>query len=103
MTAEHEERAGQTLVTTNHETIMRWAEEREATPATVPGTEHDEYLGVLRFDFPGDGGDRLREVSWADWFDTFDNRDLEFLYQQRGGGGEESNFFTLRQRSRRPA
>ncbi|WP_218156106.1 hypothetical protein [Nonomuraea wenchangensis] len=34
----------------------QWAEEREAQPATVEGTEHGDHLGVLRFDSPGYGG-----------------------------------------------
>ncbi len=50
------ERPGRSLVTTSHEVIRQWAEERDARPATVPGTEHDDHLGVLRFDFPGYGG-----------------------------------------------
>ncbi|WP_188197718.1 Rho termination factor N-terminal domain-containing protein [Nonomuraea sp. SYSU D8015] len=56
------ERPGRSLVTTSHEVIRQWAEERGATPATVEGTEHDDHLGVLRFDFPGYGGETLRHV-----------------------------------------
>jgi hypothetical protein len=65
------ERPGRSLVTTNHDVIREWAESRKAVPATVEGTKHGHHLGVLRFDFPGYGGDRLREVSWDEWFDTF--------------------------------
>ena len=98
MADQHEEHPGETLVTTDHDTIRSWAEERGAKPTTVPGSEHGDHLGVLRFDFPGYGGERLEEVSWDDWFDTFDKRGLEFVYQEHRKGGEESNFFTLRQR-----
>jgi uncharacterized protein involved in type VI secretion and phage assembly len=38
---EHEEQPGETLVTTNHDVIKRWAEERQARPATVPGKTFD--------------------------------------------------------------
>lgn len=86
---------GQTLRTRDHRTIQRWAEDREAVPATVPGTEHDDHLGVLQLDFPGYGGDRLAEVSWDDWFYTFDERDLEFLYQETMKDGRQSNFFRV--------
>ena len=48
------------LTTTDHEIIHRWAEERGALPATVPGTECDARLCVLRFDFPGCGSGRWR-------------------------------------------
>lgn len=69
--------------------------DREATPATVPGTEHGDHLGVLRFDFPGYGGQDLAEVSWEEWFNTFDQRDLQFVFQEHTRDGSQSNFFRL--------
>ena len=92
---EHAERDGQTLITRNHDAIRQWAEERQARPATVPGTEHDDRPGVLRFQFPGYGGGRLQEISWDDWFATFDARDLVFMYQENLRNGNQSNFFRL--------
>jgi hypothetical protein len=86
---------GATLTTRDHKAIQQWAEKREATPATVPGTEHEDHLGVLRFDFPGFGGQSLEEVSWDAWFHTFDERDLEFVYQDTKKDGTPSNFFRL--------
>lgn len=94
-TAETEEHPGQTLHTRKHDVIKAWAEERGAQPATVPGTEHGDHLGVLRFDFPGYGGDRLEHVSWEEWFKTFDDRNLEFIYQEHKKDGSDSNFFRL--------
>lgn len=90
-----EQHPGQTLETTDHTVIRKWAEERSAKPATVPGTEHGDHLGVLRLDFPGYGGDDLEDVSWDDWFDTFDQRGLRFVYQEHQASGTESNFFRL--------
>ena len=75
--------------------IRRWAEERGAIPATVPGTEHDGHLGVLTFDFPGYGGERLQPVSWDEWFRTFDERDLVFVFQEQLKAGRQSNHFIL--------
>ncbi|WP_116047696.1 hypothetical protein [Amycolatopsis palatopharyngis] len=97
------ERAGRSLATTNHDVIKKWAEARDARPATVPGTEHGERLGVLRFDFPGYGGDDLKEVSWDEWFDTFDQRQLNFLYQEERKDGQRSNFFRLENPGREDA
>ena len=94
-TADLPDRAGRSLVTTDHEVIRRWAKARGAVPATVAGTHHDGHLGVLQFDFPGYSGDRLVEVSWAEWFEAFDKRRLNFIYQERRSGGERSNFFQL--------
>ena len=52
-------------------------------------------LGVLRFDFPGYSGEQLRRVSWEDWFATFDQRRLNFIYQEERADGSPSNFFRL--------
>src|SRR3954447_20980455 len=75
---EHAERDGRSLVTRNHDVIISWAEERDAVPATVEGSEHDGHVGVLRFDFPG-GATDLKHISWDDWFEAFDARQLNFI------------------------
>ncbi|MFC7547311.1 hypothetical protein [Plantactinospora sp. GCM10030261] len=88
------DRAGRSLVTTSHEVIQNWARERQATPATIEGTEHDGRAGVLTFDLPGyrEGG-RIKPISWDEWFSTFDGRQLNFIYQEERSGGGQSNFF----------
>lgn len=91
---EHEDHQGQSLATRNHDVIMRWAEERKAQPATIEGTEHEGRPGVLRFDFPGYGGG-IKQISWDEWFKTFDARELTFLYQEHLKNGSQSNFFKL--------
>ncbi|SDQ91152.1 Rho termination factor N-terminal domain-containing protein [Arthrobacter crystallopoietes] len=96
------EREGRSLVTTHHEVIKQWAEERNATPATVSGTEHDDHLGVLRFDFGGESQD-LQHVSWDEWFKTFDERRLNFIYQEQRTDGTDSNFFRLENPNREDA
>jgi hypothetical protein len=88
------ERAGRSLATTHHEVIRQWAEARDGTPATVEGTEHGDHLGVLRIDFGGDNDD-LRKVSWDEWFETFDVRKLNFIYQEERKDGNQSTFFRL--------
>ena len=93
-TEDHADHDGQSLITRNHDVIRRWAEERDGTPATVGGTEHEGRPGVLRFDFPGGARD-LQEVSWDDWFRSFDERNLVFLYQEKLKSGSQSNFFKL--------
>jgi hypothetical protein len=96
------ERAGRSLVTTSHDVIRRWAEERDGVPATVEGTEHGDLLGVLRFDFGGDS-ERLRHVSWDEWFGTFDERRLNFIYQEERSDGRRSTFFRLESPDREDA
>jgi hypothetical protein len=93
--SQHEDHPGQTLATREHAVIQHWAAERQAEPAAVPGTEHGDHLGVLQFDFPGYGGQDLKRVSWEEWFKTFDERQLVFLYQEHKRDGATSNFFHL--------
>ena len=88
------ERPGRSLATSSHEVIRAWAEERGGVPTTVLGTEHGDHLGVLRLDFGGDNAD-LRQVSWDEWFDTFDARKLNFIYQEERKDGNQSTFFRL--------
>lgn len=104
---EEPEREGRSLVTTHHEVIKEWAEERGGVPATVSGTEHDDHLGVLRFDFGGDDGNgddsNLEHVSWEEWFKTFDERQLNFIYQENRSDGNQSTFFRLENPGREDA
>jgi hypothetical protein len=82
--------------TTNHDEIRRWVEERDGAPASVRGTENGDEAGVLRIDFPGGAGeDQLEHISWDDWFEKFDEKNLAFLYQEEKKSGEGSTFFKL--------
>jgi hypothetical protein len=95
---------GKSLVTVNHDVIRKWAEERGAVPATPAGTEKGDRPGVLTFDFPPLGdNDRLRHVSWEDWFRTFDQRGLNFIFQEKLADGRQSNFFRLENPARENA
>jgi hypothetical protein len=79
-----------TNITTDHDFIRTWAEVRGAQPARVRGT------GVLRLDFPGySGAESLGPITWEEWFEKFDERDLAFLYQETTARGEASNFNQL--------
>nr|WP_233196804.1 hypothetical protein [Verrucosispora sp. ts21] len=88
------ERPGRSLVTTNHDVIQRWARERGAKPATISGTERDGRAGVLTFNIPGyRESSRIREITWDEWFHTFDLRRLNLIYQEQLRDGRQSNFF----------
>ncbi|MGE5596144.1 MAG: hypothetical protein ACM3S1_08935 [Hyphomicrobiales bacterium] len=91
--AEHADRKGQTLATRSHEVIQMWADARHAKPATVESTRRDDRPGVLRFDFPGGDSGRLKAIGWDQWFKTFDQRNLIFLYQETLRNGNDSNFY----------
>lgn len=79
--------------TTDHKKIRKWVEDRDGKPCIVKGTEGDEGGGLLRIDFPGYSGDNLEEISWDKFFEIFDSRNLQFLYQDETAGGKESRFF----------
>ena len=74
-------------VTTDHEEIQRWVEERGGHPARVKGTN------LLRIDYPGfSGEERLEAISWDELFTVFDENNLAFLYQEETKAGGESRF-----------
>lgn len=79
-------------ITTSHDTIRSWVEERGGHPATVKNTSGDD-AGILRIDFPGySGEDSLEQISWDDFFAKFDDSGLAFLYQEQTSNGEQSRF-----------
>ena len=85
----------QSKVTTDHEEILQWAEERGAEPACVRGTGGEGEIGILRLEFRGAPGARdesLQPISWDDWFGKFDERGLALLCQDQTARGDSSNF-----------
>ena len=77
-------------VTTNHDEIRRWVEERGGHPARVKETE------LLRIDYPGfSGEERLEKIGWEEFFASFDENKLAFLYQNKLASGETSRFSKL--------
>lgn len=86
-------------ITTDHETIQKWAETRGGKPATVRSTERGGEAGILRLDFdPPDEG--LEKISWDEFFEKFDEADLAFLYQEKTKSGKTSRFHKFVDRSR---
>lgn len=81
--------------TTDLKEIKKWAEEREGKPAIVKNTEGGKGAGVLRINFPGYAEDSLENISWEEWYKTFKEKDLAFLYQDELSSGKESRFFKL--------
>ena len=90
----------ESVTTTDHEEIRRWVEERGGRPARVQGTGANGDPGILRIEFPGRGDDdNLEEISWAQWFEAFEENDVAFLYQEETAEGSESRFSKLVSRS----
>ncbi len=51
-----------------------------------------EGEGILRVDFQ-EPDENLREIGWDEFFDTFEDRKLAFLYQDKTSDGQDSRFF----------
>jgi hypothetical protein len=80
-------------VTTDHDEIRRWVEERGGRPAEVASTATSGAAGILRIDFPDYGDDSaLEEISWEDFFDKFEEKNLAFIYQDHLKDGKPSRF-----------
>jgi hypothetical protein len=85
---------GKSMRTTDHDVIRRWVEERGGRPAAVKATESKDDPGMLRIDFPGYSGEnRLDDISWDEFFKKFDEKNLEFLYQDETRDGKPSRFW----------
>jgi uncharacterized membrane protein YgcG len=84
--------------TKDHEEIRKWAESRGAVPAEVANTERGGEPGILRFEFPNApnrNDSKLKEIPWDDFFEKFDENDLELVYQEKTAEGQKSNFNKL--------
>jgi hypothetical protein len=89
-------RGGSAQVTTDHEMIRAWVEERGGHPAVVKRTRGRGGPGMLRVDYPGySGEDTLQSIEWDEFFDVFDRRRLAFLHQDTTAEGEQSRFSKL--------
>jgi hypothetical protein len=83
--------------TTDHDEIRNWVEERGGKPARVKSTgSKGDGGGLLRIDYPGfSGEDSLEEITWAEFFEAFEENNLAFLYQDETKDGKKSRFSKL--------
>jgi hypothetical protein len=79
-------------ITTDHDTIRCWAEERGAKPVVIFAGKADDDPGTVRLEFPGSRDKSLREIGWDEWFQKFDRSRLALLYQEQTADGERSSF-----------
>lgn len=74
-------------VTTDHDTIRKWAEAHGGKPAAVGRTHQGGDVGIVRIMFPKarqSENDALVEISWDEFFREFDERKLALLYEEGG-------------------
>jgi hypothetical protein len=87
-------------ITTNHEAIRRWAEERGAKPTVFFAGKGDDDPSNVRLEFPGSRDTSLREIGWNEWFHEFDKSKLALLYQEQTADGERSSFCKIVHRAK---
>jgi hypothetical protein len=80
------------FTTRDHDVIRAWAEARGGVPADVRGTGDGSGAGVLRIEFRDEQDQLDEEVGWDAFFETFDDSDVDFLYQERTADGAVSRF-----------
>ncbi|MFT3924730.1 MAG: hypothetical protein QM778_19505 [Myxococcales bacterium] len=85
---------GAAKITTDHDEIRTWVEERGGTPAHVRHTSDvASGRGILRIDFPGvDAEESLEMLEWDDWFRAFDAHRLAFLHEDDDDTGDDRRF-----------
>lgn len=72
--------------TTDHDTIRRWAEAHKGVPAAVGATHDEDDVGIIRIMFPkapNSENGALVEISWEEFFEEFEKRELALLYDPR--------------------
>ena len=72
--------------TTDHETIRKWAESKGGKPAAVDRTHRGGDVGIIRIMFPQapqSEHDELVEITWDEFFEEFDTRELALVYDDR--------------------
>jgi hypothetical protein len=71
-------------VTTDHDTIRKWAESKGGKPAAVERTHQGGDIGIIRIMFPNvpqSKHDALTEITWDEFFEEFEKRQLALLYE----------------------
>jgi hypothetical protein len=73
--------------TTEHETIRKWAESKGGKPAAVRRTHQGGDVGIIRIMFPDapqSEHEELDEITWDEFFEEFEKRNLALLYDPNG-------------------
>lgn len=74
--------------TISHQAIQKWVEDRKGMPSRVRGAKAGN---LLRIDFRAPE-ETLEQISWDEFFTTFDENGLAFLHQDNTSDGKTSRF-----------
>jgi len=81
-------------ITTDHETIRQWVEDRGGTPAHMTG-ETDDTARTLYIVEEDEAMEGLEQISWDAFFETFEDEELAFVYQDRDVGETDEWLYDL--------
>ena len=78
--------------TRDHETIRHWVEERGGKPSAAADAASPIDPGILQLEF--DPNHRKPDVlTWGEFFETFEDAELTFLYEDETEEGKTSRFY----------
>lgn len=66
--------------TTDHEEIRKWIEEKKGEPGIIRGISGSDGQGILTVVF-GPPTPDIQVISWQEFFDTFEDQQLRFRYE----------------------
>lgn len=85
--------------TTDQTKIIKWTEKRGGKPAIVDTKEDARSTdGILKIKFSDSKNESLSTISWDNFFEIFENNQLEFLFQEATKNGDQSRFFKFIQK-----
>lgn len=82
--------------TTDRTLIRSMMEDHGAYPAHRAGSEGSGDHGLLRIGYKDRDESELTKLSWDEFFEEFDRKNLEFVYADEPSGAEDP--FELRER-----
>ena len=81
-------------ITTDHETIRTWVDDRGGTPAHETGLTEDTARTLYIIE-EGEETTGLEPISWDAFFETFEDEELAFVYQDRELGETDEWLYDL--------
>ncbi|MFC6906640.1 hypothetical protein ACFQGH_15700 [Halalkalicoccus tibetensis] len=85
-------RTDETRMTTDHGTIRNWIESNDLAVARTAETARNRS-GGLTVVTEGRTDDSIKEVSWDEFFETFEDEGLAFVYRTETMGPEEQLYY----------
>lgn len=91
----------ETLRTTIHAEVVDWARNRNGKPVRIPkNNPHEPGLGPIKILFPEDKESGYEEITWDEFLQDFENKQLMMVYKENTEEGTQSHFYTFEKRQK---